>query len=63
MGRRLDVANNFAERVSSRTDPQEVIESVLGSSVSPEVTQAVGRAETRQQALVLLFMSAEFQRR
>jgi len=24
-GRRLDVANNFAERVSSRTDPQEVI--------------------------------------
>jgi len=25
--------------------------------------QAVGRAETRQQALVLLFMSAEFQRR
>jgi uncharacterized protein (DUF1800 family) len=63
MGRRLDVANNFAERVSSRTDPQEVIESVLGSSVSPEVKQAVGRAETRQQALVLLFMSAEFQRR
>jgi uncharacterized protein (DUF1800 family) len=63
MGRRLDVANNFAERVSSRTDPQEVIESVLGSSVSPEVMQAVGRAETRQQALVLLFMSAEFQRR
>jgi uncharacterized protein (DUF1800 family) len=36
---------------------------VLGSSVSPEVMQAVGRAETRQQALVLLFMSAEFQRR
>src|SRR5712671_3373946 len=63
MGRRLDVANNFAERVSSRTDPQEVIETVLGSSVSPEVMQAVGRAETRQQALVLLFMSAEFQRR
>jgi uncharacterized protein (DUF1800 family) len=27
------------------------------------VMQAVGRAETRQQALVLLFMSAEFQRR
>jgi uncharacterized protein (DUF1800 family) len=63
MGRRLDVANNFAERVSSRTDPQEIIETVLGSSVSPEVKQAVGRAESRQQALALLFMSAEFQRR
>jgi uncharacterized protein (DUF1800 family) len=63
MGRRLDIANNFAERVSGRTDPQEVIESVLASSVSPEVKQAVGRAESRQQALALLFMSAEFQRR
>jgi uncharacterized protein (DUF1800 family) len=63
MGRRLDVANNFAERVSGRVDPEEVIESVLGSIVSSEVKQAVGRAESRQQALVLLFMAAEFQRR
>jgi uncharacterized protein (DUF1800 family) len=49
--------------VSGRVDPQDVIEGVLGSSVSPEVRQAVERAESRQQALVLLFMSAEFQRR
>jgi uncharacterized protein (DUF1800 family) len=63
MGRRLDVANNFAERVAGTIDPGEVIENVLGSSVSPEVKQAVGRAESRQQALALLFMSAEFQRR
>jgi len=63
MGRRLDVANNFAERVAGRTDPVDVIETVLGSSVSSEVKQAVGRAESRQQGLVLLFMSAEFQRR
>jgi len=63
MGRRLDVANNFAERIAGRTDPQEVIETVFESQVSPEVKQAVGRAESRQQALVLLFMSAEFQRR
>jgi uncharacterized protein (DUF1800 family) len=63
MGRRLDVANNFAERVAGRTDPETIMEAVLGSSVSPEVRQAVGRAESRQQALVLLFMSAEFQRR
>jgi uncharacterized protein (DUF1800 family) len=63
MGRRLDVANNFSERVADKIDPQDVIESVLGSCVSAEVKQAVGRAETRQQALALLFMSAEFQRR
>jgi uncharacterized protein (DUF1800 family) len=63
MGRRLDVANNFAERVAGRMDPQDVIETVLGSSGSAEVRQAIGRAESRQQALALLFMSADFQRR
>jgi uncharacterized protein (DUF1800 family) len=63
VGRRLDVANNFAERVAGRIDPETIMEAVLGSSVSQEVRQAVGRAESRQQALVLLFMSAEFQRR
>ena len=63
MGRRLDVANNFAEREAGKVDPQEVIETVFASSVSAEVKQAVGRAESRQQALALLFMSSEFQRR
>jgi uncharacterized protein (DUF1800 family) len=63
MGRRLDIANNFSERVADKVDPQDVIENVLGSCVSPEVKEAVGRAESRQQALALLFMSAEFQRR
>jgi uncharacterized protein (DUF1800 family) len=63
MGRRLDVANNFAERVTATADPQNIIEDVFASTVSDEVKQAVGRAESRQQALALLFMSAEFQRR
>jgi uncharacterized protein (DUF1800 family) len=63
MGRRLDVANNFAERVAGKVDPQDVIETVFASSVSAEAKQAVGRAESRQQALALLFMSSEFQRR
>jgi uncharacterized protein (DUF1800 family) len=63
MGRRLDVANNFAERVATTADPKDIIETVFASTVSDEVKQAVGRAETRQQALALLFMSAEFQRR
>jgi uncharacterized protein (DUF1800 family) len=63
MGRRLDIANNFAERVAGRVDPEDVMETVLGSTVSPEVKQAVSRAESRQQALALLFMSSELQRR
>lgn len=63
VGRRLDIANNFAERLAERADPQFIIETVLGSSVSPEVVQTVQRAESRQQALALLFMSPEMQRR
>jgi uncharacterized protein (DUF1800 family) len=63
MGRRLDVANNFAERMAGKVDPKDVIETVFASSVSAEVKQAVGHAESRQQALALLFMSSEFQRR
>jgi uncharacterized protein (DUF1800 family) len=63
MGRRLDVANNFAERITGRADPEEIVEKVLCGCVSAEVKQAIGRAESRQQALALLFMSTEFQRR
>jgi uncharacterized protein (DUF1800 family) len=62
MGRRLDVANNFAERVS-RVDPQYIIDTVFAGTASADVRQAVARAESRQQALALLFMSPEFQRR
>ena len=63
MGRRLDVATNYAERVAGRIDPKFVMDTVLGSTVSREVVQAVARAESRPQALALLFMSPELQRR
>jgi uncharacterized protein (DUF1800 family) len=63
MGRRLDVANNFAERIAGQVDPDYVIETVLDQCVSAEVREAISRAESRQQALVLLFMAADFQRR
>jgi uncharacterized protein (DUF1800 family) len=62
MGRRLDIANVVAERIADKADPREIIEFALGGAVSPEVREAVGRAESRQQALALLFMSADFQR-
>jgi uncharacterized protein (DUF1800 family) len=63
MGRRLDIANKFAERMADKVEPETVMESVLGSAVSAEVKQTVGSADSRQQALALLFMSVEFQRR
>ena len=63
MGRRLDIANNFAERVAGRVDPIGILDTALGALASVETRQAVARAESRQQALVLAFMSPEFQRR
>jgi uncharacterized protein (DUF1800 family) len=62
-GQRLDIANNFAERAAEGLDPNEVVETALGPLASAETRQAVARAESRQQALVLAFMSPEFQRR
>ncbi|MCK1546789.1 DUF1800 domain-containing protein [Bradyrhizobium sp. 160] len=63
VGRRLDVASSFAERVAGMADPQAIIDDVFASQIAPEAKQAVSRAESRQQALALLFMSADFQRR
>ena len=63
MGQRLDIAHTYAERVAGALDPRFVIDSVLEATVSATTTEAVARAESRQQALALLFMSPEFQRR
>jgi uncharacterized protein (DUF1800 family) len=63
IGRRLDVANIFAERIAGKAAPDDIIGNVFASSVSPQLSEAVSRAESRQQALALLFMSADFQRR
>lgn len=63
LGRRLDIANNFAERIAGRADPQAILEHSLGALAGSETRSAVARAESRQQALALLFMSPEFQRR
>src|SRR5262245_45021168 len=63
MGARLDIANNFAERVVARIDPSEVVANALGPLASADTRQAIARAESRQQALTLAFMSPEFQRR
>ena len=63
MGRRLDIANNFAGRVAERVDPLAILDTALGPLASVETRQTVARAESRQQALALAFMAPEFQRR
>jgi uncharacterized protein (DUF1800 family) len=63
LGQRLDIANIFAQRVAESADPGAFLDEALGPLASRETRQAVARAESRQQALTLAFMSPEFQRR
>jgi uncharacterized protein (DUF1800 family) len=60
---RLDVANEFARRMADATDPVETLEIALGPLASGETRTAIRRAESRPQALTLLLMAPEFQRR
>jgi uncharacterized protein (DUF1800 family) len=60
---RLDIANEIARRIGGMTDPEAVADDALGPLASAETRQTLARAESRQQALALLLMSPEFQRR
>jgi uncharacterized protein (DUF1800 family) len=63
MAQRLDVATQAARRLGSQVDPKAVLEVALGPLASAETRQTINRAESRPQALALLFMAPEFQRR
>ena len=60
---RLDVANQFARRVADAIDPKETLDGALGPLASDDTRTAIRRAESQSQALTLLFMAPEFQRR
>jgi uncharacterized protein (DUF1800 family) len=63
LSQRLDLANQLARRGTDQADPREIFEETLGPIASAETRQAITRAESRPQALALLFMAPEFQRR
>jgi uncharacterized protein (DUF1800 family) len=63
LAQRIDIANQFGRRASEPIDPKGLVETALGPLASTETRQAVARAETRPQAVALLLMSPEFQRR
>ena len=60
---RLDIANAFSQRVAARLDPAEIAETAFGPLASAETRRAIAGAETKPQALTLLLMAPEFQRR
>ena len=63
LGQRLEIANAFAHREGLGHGPEEVMETAIGPLASAETRQTVTRAESRPQALTLLLMAPEFQRR
>ena len=60
---RLDVSWQIAQRAKVAENPLGILEVVAGPAASPETRDAVSRAESRQQALAIIFMAPEFQRR
>ena len=63
LARRVDVANRLGERVGETADMEALLDNALGPLASAETRQTIARAESRQQAVTLLLMSPEFQRR
>src|SRR4051794_5070727 len=60
---RLDISAQVASRLGDGIDPRDLLELVMADAASPETRRTIERAESRQQALALLLMSPEFQRR
>jgi uncharacterized protein (DUF1800 family) len=60
---RLDISAQIASRLADTIDPRDLLELVAADAASLETRRTVERAESRQQALALLLMSPEFQRR
>ena len=63
LAQRIDVANAFAQRAAARLDPETVAETALGPLASAETRRTIAGAESKAQALALLLMAPEFQRR
>jgi len=60
---RLDISAQVASRIGDGVDPRELLELAAADAASPDTRRTIERAESRQQALALLLMSPEFQRR
>ncbi len=63
MKTRLELAAQFARQTKDAPNPAALLDDILGPGVSAPTREAVTRAESREQAVALLLMSPEFQRR
>lgn len=61
--KRMTWSEAFAAANMGDADPAQIAQNALGGRLSPVVAKAVDRAESRKEALAVLLMSPEFQRR
>jgi len=61
--RRVEAAERFAQRAPTTIDARALAPKLFPGAVSPATTQALARAESQGQALALLLVAPEFQRR
>ncbi|MDA9533066.1 DUF1800 domain-containing protein [Bradyrhizobium sp. CCBAU 25338] len=60
---RLDIAAQIGARLGNNIDPLDLLGFAAADAASTETRRSIERAESRQQALALLLMSPEMQRR
>jgi uncharacterized protein (DUF1800 family) len=63
MSTRVDVAQLLAAQDKSLGDPLALGTDLMGDALSSDTQTAISRAESRQQAIAIVLMSPEFQRR
>ena len=63
MKARLDIAWAMGQRMRGAAEPLAALKTAFGETASPDTVETIQRAELREQALALLFMAPEFQRR
>src|ERR1700749_937456 len=60
---RLDIAAQVSSRLPDAVNPRELLDLAAADAASDDTRRTIERAESRQQAMALLLMSPEFQRR
>ena len=60
---RLDLSAQIGSRIGNNIDPRDLLELAVADAASVDTRRTIEHAESRQQALALLLMSPEFQRR
>jgi uncharacterized protein (DUF1800 family) len=63
LGKRIEWADTLAQKIGTNLPATEMLNTLYGTEVNPELVMAVSRAETNAQALVLVAMAPDALRR